>query len=366
MGYSQPAAALCVLPATLLQRRWGRQAGCPQRGPAAGASAGSAALPVRQLRPLGRRPGCVWGVVRAGSGMVRLVMSFAARGTAVRVSNRKMVDHTCHPAFLWSHLQYRFLQSMASLFTLSFPDLYTDMQDISVLHAAVASEAAEQACGVHLGHGVQGLRDALRRLRHGHGFPRGRAQPAGRGPGSAWAAACAAWPPREGRGTRPPHPPLCAAHCLQNALANPCLCNSLLVVSQAKYHLQPRRQSVNAVQNATHAESCRDCAGVALHGKLHPEAGLIAALPDASRRLAGVPGCQQGRAWGALSLAHALEPEAPQAARLRRHGCRAHGSPGQRWRLRLGAAGPPFAAAACQRHPQRCLAKWSAGPADTH
>ena len=78
MGCLRAAAAAWMLLAELLQQCWGREPGCLQRGPAAGASAGSAALPARQLGTLGRRPGCVWGVVRAGSGMVQLRRSFAA------------------------------------------------------------------------------------------------------------------------------------------------------------------------------------------------------------------------------------------------------------------------------------------------
>ena len=50
---------------------------------------------------------------------------------------------------------------------------------------------------------------------------------------------------------------------------------------------------------------------MSLQGKLDAEADLVASLPDAPCRLAGMPGRQQGRARGALPLAHALEPKAP-------------------------------------------------------
>ena len=90
------------------------------------------------------------------------------------------------------------------------------MPDVSAFHVDVAG----QACEVHLSHGVQGLRDAPGRLRHGHRVPMRRAKPAGRGPCSARAAARAARPPREWRGAGPPHSPLCATHCLHNTLAS--------------------------------------------------------------------------------------------------------------------------------------------------
>ena len=102
-GCLQPAAALRVLLAAALQQRWGREAGCLQRGPAAGASAVSAALPVRWPETLERRPGCAWGVVRAGSGMVQSAMHFAAKGTTAKVNSRKALawcvilqDFTCN------------------------------------------------------------------------------------------------------------------------------------------------------------------------------------------------------------------------------------------------------------------------------
>lgn len=59
-------------------------------------------------------------------------------------------------------------------------------------------------------------------------------------------------------------------------------------------------------------------------------ADLVAALPDAPDRLARLAGLQQGRARcarRALTLAHALDPKAPETPGLRRHGLSAHGRP---------------------------------------